>query len=169
MSTVGRALQINALELLRQPGATKTVEVDASGEELDVEHEALDGDVRIEVELEALTDGIAVRGEVVAPWSGPCRRCLRDLSDRSVAVVDELYQVEVLDDDAYPIVDNRVNLAPMARQLALLELDQERLCRDECAGLCAVCGTDRNSSSCTCDTTVKDDRWAALDGLVLDD
>ena len=169
MSTVGRALRVNALELLRQPGATKTIEVDASGEELDVEHESLNGDVRVAVELEALTDGISVRGEVVAPWAAPCRRCLRDLSDRSVAVVEELYQVEVLDDDAYPIVDNRVDLAPMARQLALLELDEERLCRQDCAGLCGVCGIDLNASSCECDTTVKDDRWSALDGLVLDD
>jgi hypothetical protein len=32
-----------------------------------------------------------------------------------------------------------------------------------------VCGTDRNEASCECDTTVRDDRWAALDDLRLDD
>ena len=77
--------------------------------------------------------------------------------------------MEILDDDAYPIVDGQLDLAPMARQAALLELDDERLCRDDCAGLCPQCGIDRNVETCDCDTEVKDHRWAALDGLVLDD
>ena len=104
-----------------------------------------------------------------APATGTCRRCLAECNDAAVAPVDELYQVEILDEDAYPIVDGQLDLAPMARQAALLELDDERLCRDECAGLCPQCGIDRNLESCGCDTEVTDHRWAALDGLVLDD
>ncbi|WP_051062513.1 YceD family protein [Ilumatobacter nonamiensis] len=164
-----RALRINAIELLRQPGAVKTVDVEVSGEDLDVVHDALAGDIAIEVDLEALNDGIVVRGHVAAPWARPCRRCLKQLSGVASATIDELYQVEVLDEDAYPIEDGQLDLAPMARQAALLELDDERLCREACAGLCPQCGVDRNVESCACDTEVKDHRWAALDGLVLDD
>ena len=86
-----------------------------------------------------------------------------------MAVVDERYQREVTDEDAYPIEGGQLDLAPMTRQLVLLELDDERLCRDDCAGLCPICGIDRNAETCDCDTTVKDDRWSALEGLVLDD
>jgi hypothetical protein len=32
-----------------------------------------------------------------------------------------------------------------------------------------VCGVDRNESTCDCDTSVRDERWAALDDLNLDD
>ena len=85
------------------------------------------------------------------------------------ADIDELYQVEILHEDAYLIVDGQLDLAPMARQAALLELDDERLCREECAGLCPHCGVDLNVETCGCDTEVVDHRWAALDGLVLDD
>ena len=56
-----------------------------------------------------------------------------------------------------------------ARQAALLELDGERLCAADCAGLCPQCGIDRKTATCDCDPEVKDHRWAALDGLVLDD
>jgi len=164
-----RELRINAVELLRQPGAVRPVEVTVSGEDLDVDHEALAGEIGVELELEALNDGIVVRGTIAAPWSRPCRRCLEDLSGVARAEVDELYQVEILDDDAYPIVDGQLDLVPVARQAALLELDDERLCRDDCAGLCPQCGVDRNVETCDCDTEVKDHRWAALDGLVLDD
>ncbi|WP_420450540.1 YceD family protein [Ilumatobacter sp.] len=168
-SSAPRALRVNALELLRQPGTIREIEVSAPGDELDVDHEALDGDVVVGVRLESLTDGITVRGAVVVPWSRPCRRCLTDLAGESVAEVDELYQVELIDEEAFEIVDNQLDLAPMARQSALLELDDERVCRVDCAGLCPECGADLNVTACGCDTEVRDDRWAALDGLVLDD
>ena len=170
METTGpRELRINAVELLRQPGATKPVDVTVTGADLDVVHDSLAGDLDIDVLLTVMNDGIVVRGEVRAPWSRPCRRCLKDLSGVAAADIDELYQVEIIDEDAYPILDNQLNLAPTARQAALLELDEERLCTTDCAGLCPECGIDWNSETCDCDTEVKDHRWAALDGLVLDD
>ena len=57
----------------------------------------------------------------------------------------------------------------MVREVMLLELDGERVCRDECAGLCPVCGVDRNEATCDCVTEVRDERWAALDGLVVEE
>jgi uncharacterized protein len=164
-----RALRINAVELLRQPGATREVVVEIAGSDLDVVHDALAGDISIDLGLQALNDGIVVRGAVSTPWAVACRRCLRDLSGVAVATIDELYQVEVLDEDAYPIVGGQLDLMPMARQSALLDLDDERLCRAECVGLCPQCGIDRNVESCECDPQVRDHRWDALDGLVLDD
>lgn len=164
-----RELRVNAVELLRQPGATKPVDVTVSGGDLEVDHDALSGDIAVDVLLSVMNDGIVVTGVVRAPWARPCRRCLIDLSGVADAEIRELYQVEIIDEDAYPIVDNQLDLAPMARQAALLELDDERLCRTECAGLCANCGIELNSATCDCDTEVKDHRWAALDGLVFDD
>ena len=56
----------------------------------------------------------------------------------------------------------------MTRELVLLELPDAPLCRDDCAGICAVCGVDRNVEPCDCDDTVRDERWAVLDQLDLD-
>lgn len=170
METKGtRDLRINAVELLRQPGVTKPVDVTVTGADLDVMHDALAGDIDVDVLLSVMNDGIVVRGEVRAPWTAPCRRCLRELNGVAVAEIDELYQVEVIVEDAYAILDNQLNLAPTARQAVLLELDDERQCSDDCAGLCPQCGIDRNTATCECDNEVTDHRWAALDGLVLDD
>ena len=58
---------------------------------------------------------------------------------------------------------------PQCGSTCLLELPDDVLCRDDCAGICPVCGIDRNTGACDCDTTVRDDRWAALDGLQLDE
>lgn len=169
MSDPLRPLKVNAVELLRQPGAVRTIEVDIPGASLDLAHPRLAGDLAVRVRLDALNDGIAVSGTVSAPATGICRRCLAECNDAAVAAVDELYQVEVTDEDAFPIEHGQLDLAPMVRELILLELDIEVLCRDDCRGLCPVCGIDRNTASCDCDTEVRDERWAALADIELDD
>jgi len=171
-----RPLRVNAVELLRQPGAKRRIEAQVAAEALGVEHRTLDDggggqDVEVEVliELEALTDGIVVEGTAGARWASVCRRCLVELADVAVVEIDELYQIEVTDPDAFAIENGRLDLVPMVRELLLLELDGERLCRFDCAGLCSHCGADRNEASCECETDVTDDRWAVLDDLVIDD
>jgi uncharacterized protein len=162
-------LRINAVELLRQPGAVRDVLVDIEAAPLGAEHDRLVGDIHVALRLTARNDGIDVDGTVSAAWETVCRRCLADVSGTGVAVVDELYQIEPLDPDAYLIEDGQLDLAPLVREVVLLELDNERLCRDGCAGLCPVCGIDRNTTDCACNPTVTDERWAALEGFVPDD
>ena len=162
-------MKINAVELLRHPGSDLAVDASVPAEPLGVDHERLTGDIDVALMLESMNDGIVVKGTVTAPWACPCRRCLIDLSGRASVAVDELYQIEMTDDEAYPIENGQLDLTPMVRELALIELDAEQVCRADCAGLCPVCGIDLNTGSCDCDTTVTDHRWAALDGLVLDD
>jgi len=164
-----RPLRINAVELLRQPGATRDVDVVVAAEPLDASHPHLDGDIHVDLRLAAMNDGIEVTGTVNAPWATVCRRCLVDVAGVAAGEVDELYQIEPLDPEAYLIEDGQLDLVPLVRETVLLELDRERQCRDDCAGLCPVCGIDRNVDTCDCDTAVVDDRWAALEGFVADD
>jgi uncharacterized protein len=164
-----RPLRINAVELLRQPGAVRAVTLEIAAGPLAAEHERLVGDLRVELRLTARNNSIDVDGTVSADWRTVCRRCLRDVAGTAVGVVDERYQIEALDPDAYLIEDGQLDLVPLVREVALLELDSERVCRDDCAGLCPVCGVDRNTTACSCDTTVSDDRWAALEGFVPDE
>lgn len=163
-----RPLRINAVELLRQPGAVRDIELDIAADALDAVHERLAGDIHVALRLTAMNDGIAVVGTVRADWSTVCRRCLGDISGTAVGEVDDLYQIQPLDPDAYIIEDGQLDLAPLVRETILLELDLERLCREDCAGLCAICGADRNTTDCSCDTEVGDARWAALEGFVPD-
>jgi len=169
MADLLRPLRVNAVELLRQPGAVREVEVVVAADPLDARHDRMAGEIVVDLRLEALNDGIKVTGTVAAGWVTECRRCLAQTSGVAIGSVDELYQLELLDPDAYLIQDNQLDLAPLIRETVLIELDLERQCRDDCAGLCPVCGVDRNTIGCDCDTTVTDDRWAALDGFVPDD
>jgi uncharacterized protein len=164
-----RPLRVNALELLRQPGSERVIQDDISADALGIDHPLLRGDVGVDYRLESLADGIVVHGVARARWAGECRRCLKPIEGTDEIAVDELYQVELTDEDAFPIENNQLDLAPMTRELVLLALDEERLHAPDCAGLCPVCGSDRNEVDCGCDTTVRDDRWAVLDELKIED
>lgn len=160
-------LVINAAELLRRPGTTKVISVATTPAELDVVDERLDPDARVDVDLrlESLSDGIVVAGTLRAPWHAPCRRCLAPIDATVDAQVDERFQLHVSDPDASPIVGDVIDLAPVMREVLLVELPPEPLCRPDCAGLCPTCGSDRNDAPCRCDGPPADDRWSVLDQL----
>jgi uncharacterized protein len=167
-------LRLNARELLRQPGLQKTVALSIPASELGVVDERITGEIVVDLVATSNIDGVVVEGTVVMPWRAPCRRCLAEVVGTAVIDVDEVYQDEItLDqrdgDDAFPIEGDQIDLVLAVREAVLLELPDDILCQDDCAGICPVCGVDRNERSCDCDTTVRDDRWAALDGLTLDD
>jgi uncharacterized protein len=168
MADITRQLKLNAVELLRQPGAVRRFDLAVDAEPIGVVHPALDGDIELRLVLEALNDGIAVRGTIDVPWTGVCRRCLMPLTGIDAVDIDELYQKTVLDPDAFIIDDGQLDLNPLVRETALLALDDERLCRPDCAGLCPTCGVDRNLERCDCRTETPDPRWAALDSLSLE-
>jgi uncharacterized protein len=164
-----RPLRVNAVELLRQPGAVREVTATVAADAVDARHDRLAGDLEVELRLDVRSDGITVTGTVAAPWATVCRRCLTPVSGLAVSEIGELYQTEVVDPEAFPIEHGQLDLVPLVREAALLELDRERQCRHDCAGLCPVCGIDRNTASCTCDVAVTDERWAALEGFVPED
>ena len=51
------------------------------------------------------------------------------------------------DEDAYPLDDEQVDLFDLVRDAVVLELPLAPLCREDCAGLCATCGADRNEDA----------------------
>ena len=48
----------------------------------------------------------------------------------------------------------------------LLAMPLRVLCKVECAGLCAICGADLNSQTCSCVVETVDERWSALRDLL---
>ena len=55
-----------------------------------------------------------------------------------------------------------VELDELATNDILLELPSKFLCREDCRGLCPVCGCDRNTAECGCPTASGDPRLDAL-------
>ena len=99
---------------------------------------------------------------------GPCYRCLEDaVLERELSLRE--YQAASpggSDELATPyVVENRLDLSTWAHDALALALPEKILCRDDCAGLCAVCGRDLNRDPHEHEVEARDPRWAALADL----
>jgi len=59
-----------------------------------------------------------------------------------------------------------LDLAALLRAETLLTLPMKPLCREECRGLCPVCGGNRNQVACACEVRWADPRLAVLEGFL---
>lgn len=64
--------------------------------------------------------------------------------------------------------DVQIDLGQMVREQLWLALPMKPLCREACKGLCPVCGTNLNVTTCGCEPRWADPRLAPLKSL-LDD
>lgn len=159
----------NVADLLHHPGARRAFVVDGPLEGLTVGAARLDGDVHCDFALEHVPDGVVVRGAASGNWSSECSRCLAPVSTPFRVAVAELFEANPIEGETYPLVDERIDVELPLRDAIAGELQPAPLCREDCAGLCPVCGIDRNTATCECETTVVDNRWDALNELHLSD
>jgi DUF177 domain-containing protein len=99
---------------------------------------------------------------------GPCYRCLKDaVLDLDIRARE--YQATSpgeSDELRTPYVEeNKLHLSNWARDAIALELPEQILCREDCAGLCPICGEDLNENPHEHEEESGDPRWAALEGL----
>ena len=66
------------------------------------------------------------------------------------------------EDDLYVCTGDRVELSEMLREHIILSIPMQPLCREECRGLCPVCGQDRNEEPCSCIEAPKTNPFAIL-------
>ena len=122
-------------------------------------------DVTVDVVLESVPKAVIARGSVSAPWTGECRRCLREAAGEVSVEVVEVFEEDHDPEQTYPLEPDRLDLEPLARDAVLLELPLAPLCRPDCRGLCPTCGADLNEAGCQCQVAGPDPRWSALDVL----
>jgi uncharacterized protein len=130
-----------------------------------------DAEAEADAELTSIDGGIEVEAEVVAPWRGECRRCLRPVTGRLRCDVREVYrprhpgEAGDEDEETYPLEGEMLDLSPLVRDALLLELPIAPLCREDCLGLCPTCGAELNDGPCQCPSAGADPRWSVLDVL----
>jgi uncharacterized protein len=99
--------------------------------------------------------------------AGPCFRCLGD-AELPLSLRLREYQAtkpEEDEDRSDYLEDDRLDLSAWARDAIALALPDQILCRDDCAGLCPVCGKDLNAEPHEHTEERLDPRWAKLSEL----
>lgn len=118
--------------------------------------------------LTQTSSGLVLDLELDVRVVGPCVRCLAD-AGVSLHVTSREYQATSpgeADELTTPYLeDARLDLSAWARDAVALALPDKILCREDCAGLCPVCGRDLNREPHEHEGEATDPRWAALADL----
>ena len=166
-------LSVKELELrkIRFDEAFAPGEIDFTGE--DIEQSS---PLRVAGSAEVLAHAegeVHIEGKYTVEMKAQCDRCLGsarfpldarfDLYYRPASYVTEEEEME-LDAGEAEIgfyEGSGLDLADVLREQILLALPMQRVCREDCRGICPVCGKDRNEGTCDCKTGNPDDHWGA--------
>lgn len=109
-----------------------------------------------------------VEGNVELTFDTRCDRCLTEVPtklalqfDRVVTSPDAVTEDEE-DDDQNFMEGYQLDVETFVYNEILLNWPAKILCREECKGVCPVCGQNLNEKECGCDTFVPDPRMAAI-------
>ena len=129
--------------------------------------------VRLEGEISRIEKGFAFNARIAYGGRLECSRCLASypfqtredfslvLAKRPPAAGGEI-SLEGEDFDAYFYDEPVLPVAPIAEERIQMSVPMKPLCREECRGLCPLCGEDLNAADCGCALETADPRWEAL-------
>ncbi|GIH78650.1 YceD family protein [Planobispora longispora] len=127
-----------------------------------------DADVKLDLRLEAVMEGVLVTGTALTPLRGECARCLEPVTSETEVSFQELffYSAEDAAEDDSLLDGELLDLEPVLRDAVVLTLPLSPLCSEDCAGLCTDCGIRLADAEPGHKHEVIDARWAKLQGLV---
>jgi uncharacterized protein len=118
-----------------------------------------------------------IAGRVSARLELTCSRCLEPFALPIDSPFDVRYlpqsentgdEREVEEDDLSDAFyrDEAIDLGQLMEEQFYLALPMKPLCREDCKGLCASCGTNLNVATCDCQVRWEDPRLAGLKALM---
>jgi uncharacterized protein len=157
-------------ELIGRPGEFRDVTVSEPLEGVEGPLARLTEEpINARLRAESVVEGILVTGPVAASIVLQCSRCLQEFESTVTVDLCELFVAPGHEtdaaDDSYRVTGTEIHLEPMIRDAVTLSLPLHPLCRPDCRGICARCGTDLNTGECSCEEDDTDPRWAGLDAV----
>ena len=166
-------LIVDVVELRRRPGTRRELAATLVLPDLEAgDRSIVDGHLTVDAVVESVMEGVVAAGTVSGVTRAPCRRCVDPVDEPFEAEFREIFERYPTEGETWLLDDDRIDLTPMLRELALLSLPLAPLCRDDCEGpdprrfpTGAFVELEPDEPA----EPPRDDRWAALDALTFDD
>lgn len=161
------ALRLSAGEARRLDLQVAIEPFSLGGQQYALEPELVDA--RLEISR-TTGEGYALRLRFDATLAGPCMRCLEPATAEFKIDAREIDQPRSGEELASPYVKKGIlDLHGWARDALALSLPSTLLCRDDCAGLCPVCGVNLAAAGPDhAHERAPDPRWAKLSEIRFD-
>lgn len=132
------------------------------------------GEVAWQGEIRYTIPGFRLSGSIEYEQTVRCMRCLEPVARRvksdldltifleAAEVTPGEHELEANDLGVVYTESEVFDVEPMILEQMELDTPMRTLCRDDCRGLCPVCGHNRNLEPCGCDVEPTDPRWGEL-------
>ena len=113
-------------------------------------------------------------GSTKVSFTCPCDRCLEDTEVTVPVKLSEEFTIEndvISCDEEEGVIcieDNALDVDGLVVNEILVNWPTKVLCKDDCKGICPVCGKNRNIIECDCDTVVLDPRMQQFQDVFKD-
>lgn len=111
---------------------------------------------------------VNLKADAKFDYSTSCAKCNKPLLKHAKVPVRHLLLTHAENDDSdeFIVLDGmRLDLDELISEDIYLSIPSRFLCKDDCKGLCSICGTDLNEGQCSCSLPA-DPRWDALKDLL---
>jgi uncharacterized protein len=134
--------------------------------------------VQTAVSALAVSDEIIIDGNTGTIATAECHRCLKTVELQINAAIrliiqrTDNYEEKDTGDENFVTVsksESQYDLKPYCREVLLMEIPDKVLCKDDCRGLCPVCGADLNVEQCQCRVSGDGGQWDRLKELLEKD
>ena len=126
-------------------------------------------ELRVELRMESLHDGILVSADIDGTAAGECGRCLIDIEQAVQVEIQELFAYSSDEAFEYEVHEDTIDLEPVIRDAVVLSLPFQPVCQEDCLGLCPQCGVRLLDNPGHEHENAIDPRWAALGSLAAFD
>ena len=126
--------------------------------------------VPVRLDVDRMAGGYSLRLRFALDLGGPCMRCLEDARYPVTIDVREVDQPSGGEELESPYLDgDELDLHAWARDSLVLELPTQIVCRDDCKGICPICGENLNTADPGHEhEKAPDARWAKLSEIRFD-
>ena len=123
--------------------------------------------IKVKATLVRTGDIISLDGFISGKIQLACSRCLEKFSYKLQLPLQEKLtnNPENKDDELIFINNDKLDLTEIVENNIIMSLPIQRLCKEDCKGLCQICGTNLNNGNCNCENPDVDPRLAKLKDL----
>lgn len=112
---------------------------------------------------------LRLEGAITLEVMIPCARCLEDVRTTLSVDFDKEADMKLTEEERLSALDEsdflngyNLDVDKLVYGEVLLNWPSRVLCKEECKGLCKVCGQNLNRKTCSCDSTDFDPRMAKI-------
>ncbi|MHB1392017.1 MAG: YceD family protein [Clostridia bacterium] len=111
---------------------------------------------------------ISVDLRITAQVERTCSRCLENFKEEVQVDSNYVFVKDAKDDeeDYYTFKSDKVDITDLVLGDIAAKLAMKPLCKEDCKGLCPMCGKNKNSIDCQCKSEEIDPRMQALSKLL---